>query len=88
MNDTPRKPKASAQALRDAVRAAARQEQFLAVVSAEEATARFHAHLDLTPRGYESVPLAQALGRVLAHDIAAPVDAPPFDRSGAAPTRW
>ncbi|HTK12276.1 MAG TPA: molybdopterin biosynthesis protein [Xanthobacteraceae bacterium] len=82
MNDTPRKPKASAQALRDAVRAAARQEQFLAVVSAEEATARFHAHLDLTPRGYESVPLAQALGRVLAHDIAAPVDAPPFDRSG------
>jgi putative molybdopterin biosynthesis protein len=82
MNDAPRKPKASAQALRDAVRAAARQEQFLAVVSAEEATARFHAHLDLTPRGIESVSLAQALGRVLAHDIAAPVDAPPFDRSG------
>ena len=32
-----------------AVRAAARQEQFLEVVSAEEAKKRFEAHLDLTP---------------------------------------
>jgi len=67
--------------LLDAVRAAARQEQFLEVVSAEEAKARFERHLDLTPLGTETVTLANALGRVLAHDIAAPVDAPPFDRS-------
>jgi putative molybdopterin biosynthesis protein len=63
------------------VRAAARQEQFLDVVSAEEARARFERHLDLTPLPPESVPLAAALTRVLAHDVIAPVDAPPFDRS-------
>ena len=63
------------------VRAAARQEQFLAVVSAEEARARFAAHLDLTPLGPETLPLGEALGRMLAHDVLAPVDAPPFDRS-------
>jgi putative molybdopterin biosynthesis protein len=67
--------------LLDAVRAAARQEQFLEVVSPEEAKVRFERHLDLKPIDAESVPLAIALGRVLAHDIAAPVDAPPFDRS-------
>ena len=63
------------------VRAAARQEQFLEVVSAEEARARFEQHLDLSPLAAETVPLAAALGRVLAHDVVAPVDAPPFDRS-------
>jgi putative molybdopterin biosynthesis protein len=63
------------------VRAAARQEQFLEVVSAEEARARFEQHLDLSPLGGETVPLAQALARVLAHDVVAAVDAPPFDRS-------
>ena len=63
------------------VRAAARQEQFLDVVSAEEARARFARHLDLTPLAAESVPLALALNRVLAHDVVAPIDAPPFDRS-------
>ncbi|HEX3709603.1 MAG TPA: molybdopterin biosynthesis protein [Pseudolabrys sp.] len=63
------------------VRAAARQEQFLDVVSAEEARARFERHLDLKPLPAESVPLADALTRVLAHDVVAAVDAPPFDRS-------
>lgn len=63
------------------VRAAARQEQFLDVVSADDARARFEAHLDLAPLGAETVSLAQALTRVLAHDIVASVDAPPFDRS-------
>ena len=29
----------------------------------------------------ERVALAAALGRVLAHDVAAPIDVPPFDRS-------
>ena len=69
-------------ALIDAVRRAARQEQFLEVVSAEEATKRFRAHLDLAPCGIETVPLADALGRVLARDLTAPIDVPPFDRSG------
>ena len=63
------------------VRAAARQEQFLDVVSAEEARARFEKHLDLSPIGEETVLLAASLGRVLAHDVVAAVDAPPFDRS-------
>ena len=63
------------------VRAAARQEQFLDVVSAEEAQARFARHLELSPLSAETVTLAQALTRVLAHDIVAAVDAPPFDRS-------
>jgi putative molybdopterin biosynthesis protein len=63
------------------VRAAARQEQFLDVVSADEARARFEKHLDLSPLPAESVSLAQALTRVLAHDVVAAVDAPPFDRS-------
>ena len=69
-------------ALIDAVRRAARQEQFLEVISAEDATQRFRRHLDLSPRGVESVALAASLGRVLAHDIGAPIDVPPFDRSG------
>jgi molybdopterin molybdotransferase/putative molybdopterin biosynthesis protein len=67
--------------LLDAVRRAARQEQFLDVVSPEEAKARFERHLDLFPLAAEKVSLAASLGRVLAHDVAAPVDAPPFDRS-------
>ena len=67
--------------LLDAVRAAARQEQFLEVVSAEEARARFERHLDLRPLGSETVTLADALGRTLAGDLAAPIDTPPFDRS-------
>jgi putative molybdopterin biosynthesis protein len=63
------------------VRSAARQEQFLEVVSADEARARFERHLDLSPLSAESVPLAAALTRVLAHEVVAAVDAPPFDRS-------
>lgn len=67
--------------VRAAILKSARQEQFLDVVSAEEARRRFTRHLDLSPLPAESVPLAQALGRVLAADVVAPVDAPPFDRS-------
>src|ERR1700693_707874 len=63
------------------VRSAARQEQFLDVVSVDEARARFEQHLDLSPLAAESVPLAAALTRVLALDVVAAVDAPPFDRS-------
>src|ERR1700688_1072220 len=76
-----RKPKSNEADLMARVRAAARQEQFLDVVSAEQARACFEQHLDLTPLGAESVPLADALSRVIAHDVVAAVDAPPFDRS-------
>ena len=64
-----------------AIRRAARQEQFLEVVSAEEAQARFAAHVDRRPLPGEPVKLAEALGRVLARGVAAPIDVPPFDRS-------
>jgi putative molybdopterin biosynthesis protein len=81
MSDT-RKVRANAEAdLTARVRAAARQEQFLEVVSADEARARFEQHLDLTPLASESLSLTVALSRVLAHDVVAAVDAPPFDRS-------
>jgi putative molybdopterin biosynthesis protein len=63
------------------VRAAARQEQFLEVVSAEEARSRFEQHIDLKPFAAETVTLSNSRGRVLAQDVIAPVDAPPFDRS-------
>jgi len=63
------------------VRAAARQEQFLEVVSADEARRRFERHLDLKPLPGEPVALAASLNRVLAADVVAPLDAPAFDRS-------
>lgn len=65
-----------------AIRDAARQEQFLEVLSPEEARERFERHLDLSPAAAENIALANALGRVLSHDVIAPVDVPPFDRSG------
>ena len=65
-----------------AVRAAARQEQFLEVVSPQVARERFAQHLDLRPLPAETAALGGALGRVLAADMAAPIDVPPFDRSG------
>ncbi|HKA82130.1 MAG TPA: molybdopterin biosynthesis protein [Xanthobacteraceae bacterium] len=74
-------PKAAEQDLIAAIRRAARQEQFLEVVSAEEARARFARHVDLAPVPGETVKLADALGRVLAHDVIAPIDVPPFDRA-------
>jgi molybdopterin molybdotransferase/putative molybdopterin biosynthesis protein len=63
------------------VRAAARQEQFLEVVSADQARRRFESHLDLAPLSAESVALPDSRMRVLARDVVAAVDAPPFDRS-------
>ena len=80
MSDRSEKPIAGHD-LYELIRRAARQEQFLEVVSAEDARARFARHLDLSPLPSERVTLAAALGRVLAHDVAAPIDVPPFDRS-------
>ncbi len=64
-----------------AIRDAARQAQFLQVLSEEEARARFTERLDLSPLPGETVALRAALGRVLAHDVASPIDVPPFDRA-------
>jgi putative molybdopterin biosynthesis protein len=58
-----------------------RQQQFLEVVDRDEAERRFHAALDLSPLGAEMAPLSEALGRVLAEDVIAPLDVPGFDRS-------
>jgi putative molybdopterin biosynthesis protein len=57
------------------------QEQFLDVLSREEASSHFEAALRPGPLRAETVPLAAALGRILAEDIAARVDVPPFDRA-------
>ena len=65
-----------------ALRKAAQQEQFLEVVDRDEAEARFRRHIAMAPLGEETVPLAAALGRVLARDVMADVDVPGFDRSG------
>jgi len=75
------KPTGRGAAILDAVRRAARQEQFLEVVAAEQARRRFEAAIDRSPLDAQSLPLAAALSRVLAADVIAPVDAPPFDRS-------
>ncbi len=71
----------SAAGLLHAIRHAARQEQFLQVVSEEEARRRFGQHLDLSPLESEPVALSAALGRVLARDVTASIDVPPFDRA-------
>src|SRR4051812_1878202 len=64
-----------------AVRRAARQEQFLEVVSPGDARARFAGHISFAPLESERVPLDAALTRVLADDVTAPIDVPPFDRA-------
>ncbi len=59
-----------------------KQEQFLKVVDRDEAERRFREALgDLSPRRIEEISLDQLLGRVLACDVASPVDVPSFDRS-------
>jgi putative molybdopterin biosynthesis protein len=64
-----------------ALRNLARQEQFLEVVDRDEATARFQQHLKMRPLGAETIPLSEALGRILAGAVIADVDVPGFDRS-------
>jgi putative molybdopterin biosynthesis protein len=57
------------------------QDQFLDVIDRDEAERRFRAAVDFRPLGSEEIPLADALGRVLACDVMAQVDVPSFDRS-------
>jgi putative molybdopterin biosynthesis protein len=64
-----------------ALRRLARQEQFLEVLDRDQATARFHQHLVLTPLGTETLPLDRTRGRVLARPAVAEIDVPGFDRA-------
>jgi putative molybdopterin biosynthesis protein len=57
------------------------QEQFLTILSREEALARFEAALFPRAVPCEVRPLADALGHALAQDVVATLDVPPFDRS-------
>lgn len=59
----------------------AAQEQFLTILSREDAMARFEAALFPRPLPVEERVLADALGLALTRNVEAPVDAPPFDRS-------
>ena len=57
------------------------QDQFLTILSREDALARFEAALFPRAVAAERRPLADALGCALAEDVVAPIDVPPFDRS-------
>jgi molybdenum cofactor synthesis domain-containing protein len=57
------------------------QDQFLTILSREEASARFEAALFPRAVPHQQRLLSDALGCVLAQDIVAPIDVPPFDRS-------
>jgi putative molybdopterin biosynthesis protein len=57
------------------------QDQFLTILSREEALARFEAALFPRALPSEQRKLADSLACALAEDIVAPIDVPPFDRS-------
>lgn len=57
------------------------QAQFLTILSREDAAQRFHDALFPRPVPHEVATLQACLGRVLARDVVAPIDVPPFDRS-------
>jgi len=57
------------------------QDQFLTILSREDALARFEAAVFPRALPVEQRSLAEALGFALAHDLVADIDVPPFDRS-------
>jgi putative molybdopterin biosynthesis protein len=57
------------------------QDQFLTILSREDALARFEAALFPRALPSETRKLADALGCALSEDVTAPIDVPPFDRS-------
>jgi putative molybdopterin biosynthesis protein len=59
----------------------AEQDQFLTILSREDALTRFEAALFPRVLGCDLKPLADALGCALATDVMSPIDVPPFDRS-------
>ncbi len=58
-----------------------KQEQFLNVVSRDEAETRLRAAVDFSPLEAEVCPLGEARGRVSAGEITSPADVPGFARS-------
>lgn len=61
--------------------AATEQDQFLTVLSREEALARFEQALFPRTLAHDMRKLSDAMGCALAADVIAPIDVPPFDRS-------
>jgi molybdenum cofactor synthesis domain-containing protein len=57
------------------------QDQFLTILSREEALERFEAALFPRELSIEQRKLAEAAGCALASDVLSPIDVPPFDRS-------
>src|SRR6201993_168531 len=57
------------------------QDQFLTILSREDALARFEAALFPRETEGKARKLADALGSALSEDVVAPIDVPPFDRS-------
>ena len=57
------------------------QQQFLRTLSRDAAEAAFNEALQPRPLGAQELGLDDLPGRVLAEDLTAPVDAPPFDRA-------
>src|SRR5215831_12874772 len=57
------------------------QDQFLTILSREDALERFEAALFPQELSSEQRDLAAALGCTLAGDVVSPIDVPPFDRS-------
>jgi len=57
------------------------QDQFLTILTREEALERFEAALFPRAIASERKALSEAVGRALAEDIVASIDVPPFDRS-------
>ncbi len=56
-------------------------QEFLTVLPPEKAREIYFSRLALKPLGVERVPWQEALGRVVAEPVVAPVDLPPFDRA-------
>ena len=54
---------------------------FRELVSVEEAREKLREHFQPKTTGVEKTPLKASCGRVLAEDIVAPIDVPPFDRA-------
>jgi putative molybdopterin biosynthesis protein len=90
MTNTPRQKNRDAQEKRDEKRDGMRdkkrdgnrdQDQFLTILSREDALDRFQAALFPRPVPSKERLLADALGCALVEDVVAPIDVPPFDRS-------
>ncbi|MBI3993322.1 MAG: molybdopterin biosynthesis protein [Candidatus Lambdaproteobacteria bacterium] len=81
MAHAPWAPCGRARAQFDTGNNAVKQEQFLNVLSAEEAERVFREAIRPRPLEAQTVPLAEALGRICAETVVSTIDVPFFDRS-------